>query len=47
MAKRMLNAKEILADIKAGRDHSASMEKYQLQEEVYKAFLRSLRMLEC
>jgi|GEM_PF-4697209 hypothetical protein len=47
MAKRTLNAKEILADIKAGMDHSASMEKYQPQEEVYKAFLRSLRMLEC
>ena len=47
MDKKTINAKEILADIKAGMNHSASMETYQPQEEVYKDFLRSLRMLEC
>jgi hypothetical protein len=34
MAKRTINAKEILADIKAGMDNAAQMESYQFLEIV-------------
>jgi len=45
MPKKTINAKEILADIKAGMNNAALMEKYQLSETGLQSFYsRSSRM---
>ncbi len=42
MAKRTINAKEILVDIKAGMDNAALMEKYQLSEKGLQSLFKKL-----
>ena len=42
MAKKTINAKEILADIKAGMDNAALMEKYQLSEKGLQSLFKKL-----
>ncbi len=42
MAKKTLNAKEVLDDIKAGMDEAALMEKYQLSEKGLQSLLKKL-----
>jgi hypothetical protein len=42
MAKRTINAKEILADIKAGMDNAALMEKYHLTDKSLQSVFKKL-----
>ena len=42
MAKRTINAKEILADIKAGMDNAALMEKYHLNDKSLQSVFKKL-----
>jgi competence protein ComGC len=42
MAKRTINAKEILADIKAGMNDASLMEKYELSEKSLQSVFKKL-----